>query len=121
MKTITYSDLLALLADDSTKPASVTIVDVFAEWCKPCHRMTPVLEQFEIDFDLITFVKLDADHEDSHQYMADMKISSIPTLLLYQNGDLVEVWDGGQDSNEIERWIVSSISVPLTKPRTDTT
>jgi thioredoxin 1 len=119
MKTITYSTLIIKLRTDNYGFGSLTLVDVFAEWCKPCHRMTPVLELIETEFTAIDVVKIDADDETTHEYMAENKIASIPTLLLYEDGKLLGKWEGGQDIDAIRSWIASIVSVPLANIKPD--
>ena len=86
-----------------------TLVDVYADWCQPCKRMTPVLETLSEEFITLDFVKVDADAD--HQYSADVGVRSIPTLIIY---DLelreVERWTGNQDINSIREWITGAIS-----------
>ena len=114
MKTITYSELLIQLRTDNYVFGSKTLVDVFAEWCKPCHRMTPVLELMETEFPTLNIVKVDADCEQTHEYMAENKIATIPTLLLFENGKLLSKWEGGQDPDQIRSWLTAAGNVPLT-------
>ena len=67
----------------------VTIVDFFANWCGPCRKLSPIIEEIEQELsDKVKFAKIDTDNniELAQQY----KISGIPTLLVFKNGELVE-------------------------------
>lgn len=65
------------------------VVDVYADWCPPCRALSPVLERFaEAYAGRIKFVKANADEElaISQAY----QINSLPTLLFFENGRLVD-------------------------------
>lgn len=67
---------------------AIVLVDFGAAWCGPCKRLSPRLDELEKEMgDKFKLVKLDADR-DSH--LADsMNITSLPTLFLYKNGNVV--------------------------------
>ena len=62
------------------------IVDFWAQWCRPCLMLAPVLEELEKDFDgKVKIAKVNVDEE---VYLANQyRISSIPTVLLFENGE----------------------------------
>ena len=63
------------------------IVDFWAQWCRPCLMLAPVLE--EIEKDLEGKVKIAKVNVDEEGYLANQyRISSIPTVLLFENGQL---------------------------------
>ncbi len=63
------------------------IVDFWAQWCRPCLMLAPVLEEIAKDFDgKVKVAKVNVDQEG---YLANQyRISSIPTVLLFENGQL---------------------------------
>jgi thioredoxin 1 len=71
------------------------LVDLWAEWCGPCRAIAPVLEELEGDFEgKLKIAKVDVD---SNPAIAQrFAVRSIPTLLLFKNGDLVETSVGVQ-------------------------
>lgn len=74
-----YADLL-----NSDKKV---LVDFYAEWCAPCKKMAPYLLKMEKEMgDKVVIIRLDADKNKS--ILLDMKISELPTLLLYENKQL---------------------------------
>jgi thioredoxin 1 len=64
-----------------------TLVDFFAEWCGPCKMMKPVFEELKRKLgNRITILKIDVDK--SPKAAAAYQIQSMPTLLLFKNGEI---------------------------------
>jgi thioredoxin len=65
------------------------LVDFWAKWCGPCKMLGPVVEQIAKDSEgLLTVVKLDVDH--NPEVPRKWGVSSLPTLLLFKDGEPVE-------------------------------
>ncbi|MCF8563279.1 thioredoxin [Alicyclobacillus tolerans] len=65
------------------------LVDFWAEWCGPCKMMAPVLEDVSNEYaDKIKVGKLDVDA--NPQIAQEYGIMSIPTLLLFKNGEVIK-------------------------------
>jgi thioredoxin len=63
------------------------LIDFYAEWCAPCKKMTPYLLKMQKELgDKMIVIRLDADQNKS--LLSEMKISELPTLLLYENKQL---------------------------------
>lgn len=64
------------------------LVDFFATWCGPCRMLAPVLEELDNDpsFD-VKIIKVDVDEVE--EAAIKHNVSSIPTLLLYKDGEIV--------------------------------
>jgi thioredoxin 1 len=65
------------------------LVDFWAEWCGPCKALTPVLEELSREYEgRIRIGKVNID--DFQHLAAQFNIHSIPTLLLFKKGEVVE-------------------------------
>jgi thioredoxin 1 len=72
---------------NSTKPV---IVDYWAEWCGPCRLVAPILEEIASEHaDSLTVAKLNVD--ENPRSAAAAGVVSIPTLAVYQNGEVVKI------------------------------
>lgn len=79
------------------------IVDFFATWCGPCKMLSPVLESLSKEYDDVTFVKVDVD--DCHNVSKEYGIMSVPTLMKFENGQLIDTKVGYQNINELKKWL----------------
>jgi len=71
---------------NSEKP---TLVDFWAQWCGPCRMMNPIIEEVKNDVgDSVTILKVDVDQ--NKEVAIKYGIRSIPTLILFKNGE--ELW-----------------------------
>ncbi|OWY19217.1 thioredoxin [Sphingobacteriales bacterium UPWRP_1] len=63
------------------------LIDFYADWCAPCRMMAPVLEELKSELgEKVSIIKINVDH---NQGIAEaLQIRSIPTLVLFKNGDL---------------------------------
>ncbi len=75
--------------DEALKQGRV-FVDFFAEWCGPCQMLAPVLEEMDRngEFGDIKVIKVDVD--EAPEIAAKFNVQSIPTLLLFEDGKLID-------------------------------
>ncbi len=70
---------------DSDKPV---VVDFWATWCKPCHQLDRILEEISEEYENIDFYKVDVN--ESSRISSRYSVRSIPTLLFFNRGKLVD-------------------------------
>lgn len=71
---------------ESEKPV---FVDFWAEWCGPCKKMEPVVEELSEEFkDDVKFFKLNVDENPS--IAAEYGVRGIPTFFLFKNGEVLD-------------------------------
>ena len=81
----------------------VVVVDFFATWCGPCKMLSPVIDELANKYPDISFVKIDVD--DCPNISKEYGIMSVPTLLKFENGQLIDKKIGYLNIYEFEKWI----------------
>lgn len=69
------------------KSEEVVVVDFYADWCGPCKMLAPILEELEREITNAKFVKINVD--DSPVAANTYKVASIPTLMIFKNGKIM--------------------------------
>ncbi|MBI2328066.1 MAG: thioredoxin [Chloroflexi bacterium] len=83
----------------ATKPV---LMDFWATWCKPCLMVAPILDELAEEYDgRINFVKMDVDQ--NPRTAAKYGIMSIPTLLIFKNGEPVSHIVGVRPKGELKQ------------------
>jgi thioredoxin 1 len=88
--------------------SNLVVVDWFATWCLPCGRMLKILPNLANQFTgKALFAKVDIDLNES---MAEtLEITSVPTFIIYKNGEEVERWEGIKTLLEMSRIIQTHV------------
>jgi thioredoxin len=77
------------------------LVDFWAEWCGPCHAVAPVLEKIVEEHDELRLVKVNIDEEQG--LATRYGVMSIPTMILFKDGEPTAAVIGAQPKSAIER------------------
>ena len=88
---------------------SPVLVDFYADWCGPCRAMAPVVEQIATEMaDQIKVAQLDTDASPS--IAMRYGIMSIPTLMIFHNGQRVDQLVGYPGPAGVKSWVASSLA-----------
>jgi thioredoxin 1 len=91
----------ATFATDVEQSTLPVLVDFWAEWCGPCRMMNPILEEFAAAHDgRMTVVKLNVD--ENPEAAARFKVLSIPTMLVFQDGQVVKTMVGAMSRQRLD-------------------
>jgi thioredoxin 1 len=103
-KKVTDTSFQADVLDSKTP----VIVDFWAEWCGPCRMIAPALEELANEYDgKLTVAKINID--ENPQVPTKYGVRGIPTLMIFQNGQVAATKVGALPKTKIKEWIDASI------------
>jgi len=79
------------------------LLDFWAPWCGPCRMVGPVVEELSEECTDVKFAKLNVDEET--ELAEEYRIMSIPTLILFKNGEVAKRVTGARGKAELKDWI----------------
>src|SRR6201986_5513768 len=98
----------ATFEKDVLKATEPVVVDFWAEWCGPCKMIAPALEEIAGSLNgKVKIVKLNVD--ESPATATKYGIQSIPTLMIFKNGQMASRQIGAAPKQKLEQWITTSV------------
>ena len=86
------------------KASKPLLVDFYASWCGPCRVMSPLIDKLERKYDdKINVLKIDVDDEED--LASKYKIHTVPSLMMFKNGEIVWHGVGIQSQSMLEKVI----------------
>ena len=90
------------------KASGAVVVDFWAEWCGPCRMIGPALEELSGALDgKVKIVKLNVDENPATAQKYG--VMSIPTLMIFKNGELASRQVGAAPKQKLEQWITGAV------------
>jgi len=90
------------------KASGAVVVDFWAEWCGPCRQIAPALEEISGSLNgKVKIVKLNVD--ENPQTASKYGVMSIPTLMLFKNGEMASRQVGAAPKQKLEQWITGAM------------
>ncbi|CAM2946049.1 thioredoxin TrxC [Vibrio rarus] len=99
----TSDNFSALLQSDTP-----VVVDFWAPWCNPCVGFAPVFsEAAQQRNGQLRFVKIDTEAQQA--LASQFQIRSIPTIMLFKNGQRVDMINGALPKSQFEQWLTQAL------------
>jgi thioredoxin 1 len=114
---------LESLVRGETRPV---LIDLYADWCGPCQMLAPLIDQLATALaDHVRVVKMNIDNKEPlptgganplANLMAVTGIRSIPTLVLFENGQFIDSYQDEKTAAKITEWMEKALGRKLSEP-----
>lgn len=102
MKEYTGQPMNELLAENN-----LVLIQYYAEWCNPCQMLKPILEELSTEITNVEFLRVDI--EEYRELAVNAGVQSIPTVVMFKDGQEVGREKGFKPKHLMENWIKKNI------------
>jgi putative thioredoxin len=82
------------------------LVDFWAEWCAPCHQLTPHLNRVVDEFaGALRLAKVEVDEGENMKLAGQHRLRGFPTVILYHGGEELGRFSGSRSSHQVREWL----------------
>jgi thioredoxin 1 len=99
---ITDSNFEGLISD------GITLIDFKAPWCTPCTTLSPIIDEISNEYPNVKVGKMDVDENST--IPMKLGIKSIPTIIIYKNGEIMERKTGSISKQQIKSMLDAQLS-----------
>ena len=86
------------------------MVDFWADWCAPCHAITPHLKRVMADMEgQVRLAKVEVDEGENMKLAGRYRLRGFPTILLFRDGEELGRFSGARAAHWIEHWIAEHL------------
>ena len=86
--------------NEVTESDKLVLVDFYADWCGPCKMMSPIIDEIAVEMgDKVKVCKLNVDS--AQDIAIQYNVMSIPTLIIFKNGQVINTFIGLRAKEEI--------------------
>lgn len=101
------SDFIKQLSDENFEEGiaqGLVLVDFYADWCGPCRMLAPVVDELAREMSgKLVVAKVDTDQ--SMRVASEFEVTSIPTLILFKDGEMVKRVVGLKDLDALKKMV----------------
>jgi putative thioredoxin len=86
------------------------LVDFWAEWCAPCHQLTPHLNRVVDEYDgAVRLAKVEVDEGENMRLAGHFRLRGFPTVILFEGGKERGRFSGSRSSHQIREWLAEHL------------
>jgi putative thioredoxin len=86
------------------------LVDFWAEWCAPCHQLTPHLNRVVDEYGgTLRLAKVEVDEGENMKLAGHFRLRGFPTVILFQEGTEQARFSGSRSSHQVREWLAEHL------------